>query len=224
MDPFYDAWQDYFGPDFTEVPAYVGNQPNTAFLFETVRNANNGYGFSNAAIQEQYDAYIADGAEPGRMVTVNRALGIQDSGTRGSMRASGFQGSTQGSQQGQGDCGCHGQTNEFACANGMRTTQLYPATRVPKIFTATHQRVKGWHNVYIGSTMIAQFSRKASANVFCRSWNDMMKHLGSAVSFDIPTLTFMFNSVIDGGSGAWGLKNGFDPPFHGSGGTVPPDA
>ena len=83
-------------------------------------------------------------------------------------------------------------------------------------------RVKGYHCVYWRTTQIATFTRKKSANLFVRTFNEALSHLGSAQTFDIPTLAGVFASVIDGGSGQWGLTNGFDPPMHGANGT-PPD-
>jgi len=170
----------------------------------------------------QANLVLTMGGSPGPAVAANRAVGIPDT-TRMQRQAQGIQGGSN-QQQGQkgGDCGCNGNQAGFCTPGNMRTTQLYPATRVPKQYTMTHQRVKGYHNCYVGSTLCVVFTRKASANAFCRAWNEMMKHLGSAMTFDIPTLSSVFLSVIDGGSGAWGIQYGFDPPMHGVNGTTPP--
>lgn len=231
MDPDYVAWMEIFGPggpryqagggDINDVYRGMSEGVARTQVLENLR-ADPGLYSSNQALADYYRQYADDGARPGRNVSVNRALGIQDSTRRQSM-AMGIEGGSNGQgNTGGGDCGCSGKSDGFCTPGNSRTTVLYPATRVPKIFQMTHQRVKGYHNCYWQSTLAAQFTRKSSANAFCRAWNEMIKHLGSASAFDIPTLTAIFNAVIDGGSGAWGLQNGFDPPMHGTGGTLPP--
>ena len=148
----------------------------------------------------------------------SRLAGVQTQ-TMSQRRAAGF--SSPGGGNGQrGGGGCKGTRGE--CQVGRRRAQLYPATRVPDAFKLTHQAIKGYHCVFWRTTQIATFTRKKSANLFCRTFNEALSHLGSAQTFDIPTLAQAFAAVIDGGSGQWGLKNGFNPPFHGENGT-PPD-
>jgi hypothetical protein len=151
-------------------------------------------------------------AAVGGVVASNRLAGVQTT-TRAQRAASGFQ-TGNGRQP---DMGCKGKRGE--CQVGKRKTQLYPASRIPPAFKLTHMAVKGYHLVYWRTTQIATFTRKKSANLFCRAFNEALSHLGSAQTFDIPTLAALFAAVIDGGSGQWGLTNGFDPPLHGANGT-----
>jgi len=94
-------------------------------------------------------------------------------------------------------------------------TKKFPATNVPKAWRMVHQRAKGGHICYVSRTEAAYFTRKASANAFCRTWNEMMSHLGSAAEFDQLRLSSLFAAILQAGSGQSGLANGFRPPLNG---------
>ncbi len=96
-----------------------------------------------------------------------------------------------------------------------RRAKLFPKVDVPKAWRMRHQKARGGHIAYLGKTEAAYFTRKASANLFVRMWNDMMAHLGSAAEFDQLRLAGLFAAVVQAGSGQQGLANGFKPPMNG---------
>lgn len=199
-----------------------GQDPNSPPPGSDVQPDRLNYADQFALDQLQRAALLTQGAlapfqAASSRVASNRLAGVRTQ-SREQRMAAGFQ-QPGGNQRGQqnGDCGCKG--TRGVCQVGRRKTQLYPATRIPDAFKLTHMAIKGYHCVFWRTTQIAVFTRKKSANLFCRAFNEALSHLGSAQTFDIPTLAAAFAAVIDGGSGQWGVKNGFNPPFHGANGT-----
>jgi hypothetical protein len=102
--------------------------------------------------------------------------------------------------------------DEFFAGNKAK---LFPQTHVPKPWKMQHQKARGGHIAFLSKTEAAYFTRKSSANVFVKSWNAMMAHLGSAAEFDQLRLASLFAAVLEAGSGQNGIANGFTPPMNG---------
>ena len=110
--------------------------------------------------------------------------------------------------------------------NGGGSTSLEQAdyavnhaqTYIPIPFRMHHHRAgSGLHLAMMGRTIVLKFHQKKSCAAFCRMWNMMFAHIGSADEFIPADVIQAFANMLIGGSGAIGLENNFNPPFPGRG-------
>ena len=89
-------------------------------------------------------------------------------------------------------------------------------TYIPFQFRMRHVRVgSGRHDAMLGRRTMFTFANKRSCAAFCRAWNQMFSHVGSADPFIPGDCVQIFSDVLIGGSGQFGIDNEFSPPFKG---------
>jgi len=93
---------------------------------------------------------------------------------------------------------------------------LHAKAYIPIPFRMRHHRVgSGRHDALLGTRTVFSFAYKRSCAAFCDTWNAMFSHVGSALQFIPSDVIQAFSDMLIGGSGAFGIENGFTPPFKG---------
>ena len=89
-------------------------------------------------------------------------------------------------------------------------------TYIPIPFRMRHHRIGSrQHVALLGARIVLTFVAKKACAEFCRAWNDLMSHIGQAEQFIPNDVVQAFSDVVIGGSGQFGMTNGFSPPFRG---------
>jgi hypothetical protein len=205
--------------------------------------ATQGGGINYNAFQQQFDTLVQQagvgydfdrrldlwtdffGANPGNSPTwqspanfqdaamkyINSRTGVQDLGTR-QLAAQAIPGAPSAGGGGPGIGG----SGITAFTGQEDFTMGHEQTYIPIPWRMRHHRAgSGLHLAMLGMRIVLTFANKRSCAAFCRDWNYTMAHIGEANEFIPQDVIQVFSDMIVGGSGQFGVDNGFTPPFKG---------